>query len=145
MELQHILVNGKEEAAKIIGQINNGASFEDLAKEKSLDAQTKNGGTLGLLMKNELSPTFAEVAFSLKKNEIASVPVQSDFGWHVIKLVDKRPAKAPKFEDVKDDLRDAVAQQKAQEILQELFSSEQPEVFEIDGTPAVQTIPGAKK
>ncbi len=93
----HILVKDKETAEKIRKQIENGADFDYLAKEKSTDkASAVAGGDLGYFTKEKMVPAFAEAAFKLENGEV-SEPVESDFGWHIIKKVDERKKALPPF------------------------------------------------
>ncbi len=137
LDLKHILVSSKEEAAKLIGRIKKGEKFDALAKKYSQDPNSKKGKSLGFLTKSELPPSFAEVAYALKKDSIANTPVQSEFGWHVIFLKDKKPATPPKYSEMQEEIKTAIMQAKAQEILQELIKKEKVKIFEIDGTPVL--------
>ena len=104
MQARHILVDTKEKAEEIIGKIKAGGDFAALAKENSKDPGSKeDGGMLGFFGRNQMVPEFEKAAFELKKGEI-SAPVQSQFGWHVIKVEDRREKKPPSYEAVKDRL-----------------------------------------
>ena len=93
----HILVKDKATADAIHKQIINGADFDYLAKEKSTDkASAVTGGDLGYFTKDKMVPAFADAAFKLKTGDV-SEPVQSDFGWHIIKKVDERKKALPPF------------------------------------------------
>jgi len=110
---RHILVSTEEEAKKIIADLKKGGNFEAIAKEKSNDpGAAAQGGDLGYFTKDQMVPEFAEVAFKLPKGEL-SEPVKSQFGWHIIRVEDKRAKTPPKFEDVKDQVETFV-QRKAQ-------------------------------
>lgn len=82
----HILVETKEEAVQIIDQLNNGADFAGLAMEKSLCPSKNKGGDLGEFEKGAMVKEFETASFNLKKGEISD-PVQTQFGWHVIKRI----------------------------------------------------------
>ncbi|WP_327204739.1 peptidylprolyl isomerase [Paenibacillus sp. DMB20] len=97
----HILVDTKEEAEKIIKQLKDGADFAAIAKEKNEDATKETGGDLDFFPKGKMDPAFEEAAFKLKKGEISSEPVKSSFGYHVIKVTDRKEATNPTFEDKK--------------------------------------------
>ncbi len=86
---KHILVKTEEQAKEILNQINQGKSFEDLAREKSLCPSGKKGGNLGWFSHGQMVREFQKAAFSLKKGEI-SQPVKTQFGWHIIKCVDTK-------------------------------------------------------
>jgi peptidyl-prolyl cis-trans isomerase C len=85
----HILVNTKEEALKIRQEILNGISFEDAAKKYSLCPSKTNGGDLGYFGKGDMVPEFENAAFALPINEV-SFPIKTQFGWHLIKVTDKK-------------------------------------------------------
>jgi peptidylprolyl isomerase len=105
IKVAHILVATEEEAKKIKKQINkDGSNFAELAKKFSTDTGTKtSGGELGYILKGQLVPSFEEVAFALKKKEISD-PVLTQFGYHIIKVIDERPATIPTKEEAKSRL-----------------------------------------
>ncbi|MBU5445027.1 peptidylprolyl isomerase [Paenibacillus sp. MSJ-34] len=101
----HILVDTKEEAEEILKQLNNGADFAELAKEKSQDPGSKDqGGDLDFFGKGEMVPSFEEAAFALKNGEISGI-VESSHGFHIIKRTDYKPAEPANFEDKKENIR----------------------------------------
>jgi len=97
---RHILVETEEEAKAIKEELNKGADFAELAKKKSKDPGASDGGDLGFFTKDQMVPEFSNVAFSLEPGKISD-PVKSQFGWHIIKVEEKRNRKAPDFEQVK--------------------------------------------
>jgi foldase protein PrsA len=114
----HILLKTLAEADEIITQLKDGANFEQLAKEKSLDPGTKiNGGNLGYFGRGQMVKEFEETSFNLKVGEI-SAPVQSQFGFHVIKVYDKKPATDAKFEDLKEQIIKYLQDQENQKAIQ---------------------------
>ncbi len=120
--VSHILVKTKEEADAIEAQLKKGAKFEKLAKEKSLDPGSKNqGGDLNWSVPSNYVEPFADAITKLKKGQI-SAPVQTQFGWHVIKLVDVRNLTAPPFEQVRDNMRQRLQQQAIQKMIADLRS-----------------------
>lgn len=120
VQARHILVSSEDEAKKLIGRVEAGEDFAQLAKENSGDAGSKTqGGMLGYFGKGQMVPQFEEAAFSLGKGEV-SKPVQSQFGWHVIKVEDRRQKPPPSFDEVKDRLIGSMVQSKAQNIATEL-------------------------
>jgi peptidyl-prolyl cis-trans isomerase C len=101
----HILVPTQAAAQKIIDELGKGASFADLAKRNSTDAGSKDrGGDLDWFSPEGMTPPFAKAVAAMKKGEISKVPVQTQFGFHVIKLVDTREAAPPPLDSVKDRL-----------------------------------------
>ncbi|WP_075217245.1 peptidylprolyl isomerase [Mongoliimonas terrestris] len=117
----HILVKTEDEAKQIITDLDGGADFAAIASEKSEDPGSKvNGGDLGFFTKGQMVPAFEEAAFALEPGTYTKTPVQSQFGYHVIKVDEKRTQPAPAFEEVKDQVAAVVQREKFQEILQTL-------------------------
>ncbi len=101
---RHILVPTEKEAQAILAEIKKGTDFAELAKQKSKDpGAAAEGGDLGYFTKEQMVPEFAEVAFKLEKGQL-SEPVKTQFGWHIIKVEDKRAKPVPEFEKVKDQI-----------------------------------------
>src|ERR1700760_3077816 len=100
---RHILVETEDEAKAIKAELAKGADFAELAKKKSKDPGAADGGDLGFFTKDQMVPEFSAVAFSLEPGKISD-PVKSQFGWHVIKVEEKRSRKAPDFEQVKPQI-----------------------------------------
>src|ERR1700719_4309954 len=105
---RHILVETEDEAKAIEEELKKGADFAELAKKKSKDPGASDGGDLGFFTKDQMVPEFSNVAFSLEPGKISD-PVKSQFGWHVIKVEEKRNRKAPEFEQVKSQIETYVA------------------------------------
>ena len=115
----HILVKTEGEAKEIEKQLKAGASFEDLAKKHSIDGAAAKGGDLGWFGKGSMLPDFEKVAFGLKEGETSGI-VKTKFGYHIIKATGKRPAGARSFEEVKDQIKAAIAPEKQQETFKKL-------------------------
>ncbi|MGD9805714.1 MAG: peptidylprolyl isomerase [Hyphomicrobiaceae bacterium] len=123
----HILVETEEKAKEIYEKIAHGAEFADMAKQYSKDPGSKDeGGDLGYFTRGRMVPQFEEAAFKLDKGEV-SLPVQSQFGWHLIKVEDKRQRGAPAFEKIKDRIIATLVHRRAQEIGQNLREAAQVE------------------
>jgi peptidyl-prolyl cis-trans isomerase C len=119
--VRHILVETEAEAKAIIAQLGKKAKFEKLAAEKSKDAGSKeHGGSLGWAVPSNFVPPFASALVKLKKGEYTKEPVQSQFGWHVIKLDDERELKVPTFEQLKPQLQQRLQQQAIQKAVADL-------------------------
>ncbi len=117
---RHILVEGEEDAKKIHARVKGGEDFAKVATETSKDPGSgQGGGDLGYFSKDRMVPEFAEAAFALKAGEI-SAPVKSQFGWHIIKLEDRRNRPPPAFADVKDRLSQALSERAQAELLEKL-------------------------
>lgn len=118
---RHILVKTEDEAKAIISQLKKGGDFAKLAKEKSMDPGSKSkGGDLGWFSPATMVKPFSEAVQKLKKGELTQEPVQTNFGWHVIKLVDSRKAKAMPFESAKPGLTKKLQQAKLEKMLSNL-------------------------
>ncbi len=109
---RHILVEKEDEAKAILDQLNGGGDFAALAKEKSKDPGAAEGGDLGYFTKDQMVPEFAEVAFKMYPGQLSN-PVKTQFGWHIIKVEDKRTKQPPEFEQVKGQI-EAFLTRKAQ-------------------------------
>src|SRR5271167_3935015 len=109
---RHILVESEDEAKAIVAELKKGADFATLAKQKSKDPGAAEGGDLGYFTKDQMVPEFSAVAFALEPGKISD-PVKSQFGWHVIKVEEKRKRKAPEFDQVKSQI-EAYVTRKAQ-------------------------------
>lgn len=132
---RHILVEEEQTAKDLISQLEKGADFAELAKEFSTGPTGKNGGDLGYFAKGDMVPEFADATFALEIGAVTSAPVQTQFGWHVIKLEDLRDRKAPEFEVVKEQLEVQLRQKKLQELLEGWREEAKIEVFDINGEP----------
>jgi peptidyl-prolyl cis-trans isomerase C len=133
---RHILVKSEAEAKQIIAQLEHGADFVKLAKEKSIDpAGKESGGDLGWFTKDQMVPEFADAAFSLKIGQFSKTPVKTRFGWHVIKLVDRRTAPPPSFDDVKRELVMRIQGEVIGTTVKELRSHAKIEIIGPDGKP----------
>ena len=116
---RHILVPTEDEAKAILAQLKGGADFATLAKEKSKDPGAADGGDLGYFTKEQMVPEFAEVAFKLDKGQLSD-PVKTQFGWHIIKVEDKRIKPTPTFEQVKPQIENYVAHRAQAEMVENL-------------------------
>jgi len=119
---RHILVPTEDEAKAILAQLKGGADFAALAKEKSKDPGAAEGGDLGYFTKEQMVPEFSEVAFKLGKGQLSD-PVKTQFGWHIIKVEDKRTRPTPTFEQVKPQIENYVAHRAQAEMVENLRKS----------------------
>ena len=121
---RHILVKSEDAANQVIQKLRDGASFNDLAKEFSEDPGSKdNGGDLGFFSPGAMVPEFDKAVFSMKAGELSSAPVHTQFGWHVIKVDERRPMPVPEFEEVKSQLEMEAQQELLQNKIDELRKS----------------------
>ena len=132
----HILVPTEDEAKAALKRVKSGEDFAKVADEVSKDPGSK-GGDLGWFTKDRMVPEFGEAAFKLGKGEI-SEPVKSQFGWHVIRLEDKRQKAFPSFEDVKSQVAQFVAQKSQTDLIMKLR-----EAAKIERTEAPAPVPAA--
>ena len=128
---RHILLATEEEAKEIAASLANGGDFEALAKEHSLDGSKEFGGDLGYFTAEEMVPAFSEAAFALDVGEV-SEPVKTEFGWHLIKLEDRKKGGAQPFEDVENAIRMVLLRQSVQDRLVELRKDARIEVHDPD-------------
>jgi len=131
---RHILVETEDEAKAIAEQLKGCTDFATLAKEKSKDQGASDGGDLGYFVKGQMVPEFAEVAFKMYPGQLSN-PVKTQFGWHIIKLEDKRPRQAPPFEVVKDQIAAFVARKSQSEFVAQLRQSAKIERLDKPATP----------
>ena len=133
IKASHILMDTESEAIDVINMLNDGDDFAELAKNKSTGPSGPSGGDLGWFKRGQMVPPFEKAAFSLNKNEITQRPVQTQFGWHVIKIFDKRIPEAPSYESMKSkliqDLERKIVSKKIQDLrndalIEKLSSSE---------------------
>lgn len=116
VQARHILVESEDKAKEIAEKIAHGADFAEMAKEHSKDPGTKDeGGSLGYFSRGQMVPQFEEAAFKLEKGDI-SQPVQTQFGWHLIQVEDRRERQPPDFSAIKDRLMASMMHRKAQEV-----------------------------
>ena len=141
---RHILVDSKEQARELFEKVAYGTDFAELAKQHSKDPGSKDqGGDLGYFSKGQMVPQFEEAAFKLQKGEV-SQPFQTQFGWHIIKVDDRRAGQVVPFDSVKERIVGAIIHQKAQQIAGDLRAKAKIEYID----PNMQTpldLPGQKK
>ena len=129
---RHILVKTEEEARTIIKELGEGKDFAELAKAKSTDPNKSDGGDLGFFKKGMMVPEFETAAFAMNKGDVSKEPVKTQFGFHVIKLEDKRNAPPPEFDQVKDQVRQIVLRDKYMELLKATKSAATIEIDDAD-------------
>jgi peptidyl-prolyl cis-trans isomerase C len=136
---RHILVETEDEAKAIEADLKKGADFAELAKTKSKDPGAADGGDLGFFTKDQMVPEFSAVAFALEPGKISD-PVKSQFGWHIIKVEEKRNRKAPDFEQVKPQIETYVTRKAQAEYVAKLRESAKVErMDQAANTPAPET------
>jgi peptidyl-prolyl cis-trans isomerase C len=140
---RHILVPTEDEAKAIEAQLKGGADFATLAKDKSKDPSgASNGGDLGYFTKDQMVPEFADAAFKLDKGQISD-PVHTQFGWHIIKVEDKRTKPTPTFDEVKGQLETYVAHRAQAQLVDNLRKSAKIERLDQPAAPNPSLNPAA--
>lgn len=120
---RHILLKTEDEAKAVIKEIADGGKFEDVAKAKSTGPSASNGGDLGWFKSSTMVKPFADAVKGMKKDGVSAEPVKTQFGWHVIKLEDTRPAKLPPLDSLKPQLQRMLAQQMMMEYMDKMKES----------------------
>ena len=141
---RHILVETEDEAKAIVAELKKGADFAELAKKTSKDPGAADGGDLGFFTKEQMVPEFSAAAFALEPGKISD-PVKSQFGWHVIKVEEKRNRKAPDFEQVKGQLETYVARKAQSEYVAKLRDGSKIERLDKAAAPAPAPVAPAAK
>jgi peptidyl-prolyl cis-trans isomerase C len=131
---RHILVDNEDLAKKIIAQLKQGGDFAALAKQYSKDPGADHSGDLGFFRKDEMVPEFAAAAFAMQPNQISDTPVHTQFGWHIIQVLDRRKAPVPTFEDARNGLRQKMIQEGIQQAVAEARAKVKVETFNLDGS-----------
>ena len=132
VQARHILVEKKELAVELADKVKKGGDFAALAKEHSKDPGSKEqGGDLGFFGKGQMVPAFEDAAFKLTKGQV-SEPIETQFGWHVIKVDEKRTRPVPTFDTVKERIMASLTQQKAQQIGTDLRTKAKIEYLDAD-------------
>jgi peptidyl-prolyl cis-trans isomerase C len=139
---RHILVETEEKAKEVLAKLKAGGDFAALAKSESKDPGSADGGDLGYFAKEQMVPEFSEAAFKLEKGGL-SEPVKSQFGWHVIKLEDKRNKPVPEFEQVKGQIENYVVRRAQTELVSKLRDA--AKIERVGQSPAAKPADAQKK
>ena len=126
---RHILVATEPFAQKIVERLDKGEKFDALAKAESMDSSKNNGGDLGWFTANRMVPEFAAAVMTLKPNEYTHKPVQTQYGWHVIQLLETREVTPPPFDQVRQRLVQVVQAKKFKQYTDELLRNAKVEKF----------------
>jgi len=127
---RHILVEEETKAKELIGKLDEGADFAELAKEHSIGPSGAQGGDLDYFTKEQMVPAFAEAAFAMEKGTYSKEPVQTEFGWHIIEILDRRELPPPPLEEVEEQLFEELSQEAVQAILTELRDGAEIKIVE---------------
>ncbi|WP_367195110.1 peptidylprolyl isomerase [Amorphus sp. 3PC139-8] len=126
---RHILVESEDEAKELIKELDNGADFQELAKEHSTGPSAPKGGDLGYFSEGQMVPEFEEAAFALEPGSYTEDPVKTQFGYHVIEVEDRRQQEPPAYEEVAPQLRQAMVRERLTEELEALKADTQIEML----------------
>lgn len=132
---RHILVPTEVEAKQAIKDLDGGQKFEELARRRSAGPTAQNGGDLGYFLRDDMIPAFSDVAFKLKPGTYTKEPVQTEFGWHVILVEDKRERIVPELQELEVGIRKKLSEQALIKVVQDLRAKADVKIFDIDGKP----------
>ena len=132
---RHILVKTEAEAQSVIDQLNKGADFATLAKKFSTDPGAASGGDLGYFSRDDMVPAFSAAAFALQPGQYTKTPVKTEFGWHVILVVDRRVKPPPTFDQARAEISRTLARDVIEAKIKALRGDAKIEAFALDGKP----------
>jgi peptidyl-prolyl cis-trans isomerase C len=132
---RHILLKTEDDAKAVIKELSKGADFAELAKKKSTGPSGPNGGDLGFFGKGQMVPEFEKAAFAMSKGAVSTDPVKTQFGYHVIKVEERRKAEVPKYDAVVEQLRGEISQERGSAYVEKLRSGAKVTRFALDGKP----------
>ncbi|MEQ8965979.1 MAG: peptidylprolyl isomerase [Azospirillaceae bacterium] len=135
VKARHILVETEEAARDLIGQLEEGADFADLARENSVGPSAQNGGDLGWFAQGDMVAPFAEAAFALETDAYTQEPVETQFGWHVILTEDKRESEPPTLAEIRGQLEQQLTRQAVQSIVDDVRADAEIVLYGPDGEP----------
>ena len=138
---RHILLETEEAALAVIASLQEGADFIELAAEKSIGPSADRGGDIGFFGHGDVVPEFAEAAFALEPGQVSETPVQSEFGWHVIKVEDRRKTAPPSLDELRQQFVSEISQRLIAELVGELRAKAVIERFNMDGSPMTEPAP----
>ena len=133
---RHVLVPTEQAAREAMAEVAKGADFAEVAKRRSTGPGAQQGGDLGFFKKGDMVPEFAEAAFALQPGQVSSAPVRSPFGWHVIKVEERRAAAAPSFEDAKPQIQRQMLEEGVEAMVQRVRSAAKIERLDSAAAPA---------
>ena len=139
MHARHILVASEADAIAIIAELKKGGDFAAIAKSHSSDPAAAEGGDLGWFKQGDMLPEFSAAAFALKPGEVTDKPVHTSYGWHVIRVEERRVAAPPSFEQARDELRSHMIQEGVQKLVANARAGVKVEKFNADGSTARPT------
>ena len=139
IKVRHILVKTEDDAKAIIAELKNGDDFAELAKKKSTGPSASDGGDLGFFGKGQMVPAFEKAAFALNTGTFSETPVNTQFGWHVIKMEERKKADIPSFEEMKSAIRNELSQDAGSAYIKKLRKEAKITRFNTDSKPRKDT------
>jgi peptidyl-prolyl cis-trans isomerase C len=136
----HILVASEEEARRLIDLLDKGADFALLAKQYSKDPDGAKGGDLGFFRRDQVWPDFADVAFALPPGQFSKTPIHNEFGWHVVKVEERRIVPPPSYAQMREVLRKELLQEAVQRVIEQARSQVSIHKYNVDGS-LLATVP----
>lgn len=133
---RHILLETEEKAKEVLAEVQGGKDFAEAAKEHSTGPSGPSGGDLGFFTQDQMVKPFADAAFAMEPGAVSAEPVKTDFGWHIIKVEERRQQPQPGFDEMKDQLSQEATQEIAAEMMSALRVGAEIITFDIDGNPA---------
>jgi peptidyl-prolyl cis-trans isomerase C len=127
---RHILLTTENDAKAVLAELRRGADFATIARARSQDPGSRDGGDLGFFKKGDMVPEFANAAFALQPGQLSPAPVRSPFGWHVIRVEERRRAAARPFEQVQNEIREAMLQEEVSGAVQRIRDAAKVEMLE---------------
>ncbi|MDA1090835.1 MAG: peptidylprolyl isomerase [Proteobacteria bacterium] len=143
VKASHILLKTEADAKAVVAELNKGGDFAELAKKKSTGPSAPSGGDLGFFGKGQMVPEFEKVAFTMKNGEFTKTPVQTQFGWHVIRVEDRKKQDVPSFEKMAPSLRSELSQEAGIAYITKLRVGAKIARFNSDGSPQKDAEPTA--
>lgn len=117
---RHILVSSEADAKAALDEVKKGADFTEVSKKRSTGPTAATGGDLGFFTQDKMVPAFAEAAFKLQPGQVTEAPVQTQFGWHIIKVEARRKSEPPKFEDVRGQVYEMMSGEAVEKLVADL-------------------------
>jgi peptidyl-prolyl cis-trans isomerase C len=142
VKASHILLEKEDDAKRLTAELEKGGDFARAAREKSIDPSGReNGGDLGFFQKEQMVPEFSAAAFDMKKGETSKAPVKSQFGWHIIRVTDRRQMPAPTFEAAREELSDELTREAVDAHVKTLRETAKVELYNADGSALAPAAP----
>ena len=135
IKASHILLKTEEEAKKVLALLDKGGDFAELAKKNSTGPSASDGGSLGFFGRGQMVPAFEKAAYALKAGTYTKKALKTQFGWHVIKVDDRKRPDPPSFETMEPELRNALFQETGAGLIMKLRKEAEISLFNLDGTP----------